>query len=273
MTAVRSATSAGMLRAFLRHRELLWELVKRDFIGRYKGSMFGVAWSLFNPLLMLAIYTLVFSVAFKARWGSAGDSKATFAIILFSGMIVHGFFAECLNRAPGLITSYPNYVKKVVFPLEILPWMALLSALLNFFLSLVVLLLFCALAGMPIQVGTLLIPLILLPLILTILGLSWILASLGVYLRDLAQVIGVLTTIALFLAPVFYPIESLPEDYRSLLVWNPITLPINEMRDVMLWGRPMDWGGWAGSLLVGVLVCYGGYWWFQATRKGFADVL
>lgn len=267
------ATPSAMLGSLIRHRELLWDLVKRDFIGRYKGSMLGVVWSLFNPLFMLAIYTIVFSVAFKARWGAGEESKVAFAIVLFSGMIVHSFFAECLNRAPGLITSHANYVKKVVFPLEILPWMALLSALLHFLVSFGVLLVFCLLAGVAVHIGALLIPIVLIPLILMMLGLSWIFASLGVYLRDLAQVMGMVTTVALFLAPVFYPIESLPETYQALLAWNPITLPIIQLRDLMLWDKPLQWGEWAISLAIGASVSFIGYWWFQKSRRGFADVL
>lgn len=262
-----------MLASLIQHRELLWDLVKRDFIGRYKGSILGVFWSLFNPLFMLAIYTIVFSVAFKARWGAGGESKVAFAIVLFSGIIIHSFFAECLNRAPSLITNNPNYVKKVVFPLEILPWMALLSALLHFLVSFGVLLIFCLLAGVAVHIGVLLTPVILIPLILMTMGFSWIFASLGVYLRDLSQVMGMVTTVALFLAPVFYPIESLPEVYRALLVWNPITLPIVQLRDLMLWGKPLHWGQWAVSLSIGTVFCYVGYWWFQKTRRGFADVL
>lgn len=268
-----SVAPLAMFGCAWRHRELIWELVKRDFIGRYKGSVFGVLWSLFNPLLLLAIYTFVFSVAFKAKWGTGGESKITFAIVLFSGMIVHGLFAECLNRAPVLIASNSNYVKKVIFPLEILPWMALFSALLNFLIGFGVLLVFCALAGVAVKGGVLLIPVALFPLILMIMGLSWAFASLGVYLRDLAQVMGMATTIALFLAPIFYPIEALPEAYRKLLVWNPITLPVTSLRDLMLWGKPIQWDLWAISLAIGLLVSYLGYWWFQKSRRGFADVL
>ena len=274
MSRYHSATPVAMLRSLVQNRELLWELVKRDFIGRYKGSMLGMAWSLFNPLLMLAIYTIVFSVAFKAKWGGTDEeNKVAFAIVLFSGMIIHSFFAECLNRAPSLIISHPHYVKKVVFPLEILPWMAILSALLHFFVSFGVLLVFCLLAQVTIHIGVLFTPVILLPLILMILGFSWAFASLGVYLRDLSQVIGMVTTVALFLAPVFYSIDKLPEIYQSILVWNPITLPIIQLRDLMLWNKPILWNQWAISLGIGLLICQTGYWWFQKSRRGFADVL
>jgi lipopolysaccharide transport system permease protein len=274
MSTFHPATPTAMLKGLVRHRDLLRELVKRDFIGRYKGSMLGVVWSLFNPLLMLAIYTFVFSVAFKARWGGHSDeSKIAFAIVLFSGIIVHSFFAECLNRAPSLITSHANYVKKVVFPLEILPWMALFSALLHFLVSFCVLLGFCLVSGVSIHAGILLVPLALLPLMLIVMGMSWILASLGVYLRDLSQVIGMLATISMFLAPVFYPIDSLPAAYRAILIWNPITLPVLQLRDLMLWGKPFQWQPWALSLIVGGVVFQAGYWWFQKSRRGFADVV
>jgi lipopolysaccharide transport system permease protein len=274
MSSDYSATPHGENTKGLLHRwALLPELVKRDFVGRYKGSMLGIVWSLFNPLLMLAIYTFVFSVAFQARWGIGEQSKIGFAVVLFSGMIVHSFFAECLNRAPGLITSHANYVKRVVFPLELLSMMTLFSALLHLLVSFAVLLAFCLLAGIEVHAGTLTLPLVLLPLTLMTLGLSWILASLGVYLRDLSQIVGVITTVALFLAPVFYPIEALPEAWRTLLIWNPITLPIIQLREVMLWGTPMRWDLWAANLAVGVAICLFGYWWFQKTRRGFADVL
>jgi lipopolysaccharide transport system permease protein len=262
-----------MLGGLLQHRELLWDLVKRDFIGRYKGSMLGAVWSLFNPLFMLAIYTLVFSVAFKSQWGVGDQSKVAFAIVLFSGIIVHNFFTECLNRAPSLILSHPNYVKKVVFPLEILPWMALLSALLHFLVSFGALLIFCLLAGVALHGGALLIPVLLVPLLLLMLGLTWILASLGVYLRDLSQIMGMVTTVALFLAPVFYPIESIPEAYRVYLMFNPITIPVMQLRDLLLWGKPFDWGLWALSLCISLVVLQMGYWWFQKSRRGFADVI
>lgn len=263
----------ALAETLIRNRGLLWELTKRDFVSRYKGSVFGLAWSLFNPLLMLAIYTFVFSVAFKARWGTGDENQVNFAIVLFSGLIIHALFAECLVRAPSLIAMNANYVKKVVFPLEVLPLMTMGSALGNFAVSLVVLIFFCIVSGTPLQPAGLLLPILLLPLLLMILGLSWFLASLGVYLRDFAQVIGMLTTIALFLAPIFYPISGLPPLYQSLLILNPITLPVLQLRDALLWGEPLNWVAWGVSLMVGLAIFYLGFAWFQKTRRGFADVL
>jgi lipopolysaccharide transport system permease protein len=151
--------------------------------------------------------------------------------------------------------------------------MALFSALLHFLVSFGILVVFCLLSGVNIHIGILLIPLALLPLILMIMGTSWILASLGVYLRDLSQVIGMLITISLFLAPIFYPIDSLPDAYKALLVWNPITLPVIQLRNLVLWDRPFQWSEWAISLMVGLAIFQIGYWWFQKTRRGFADVV
>ncbi len=272
-STLHPTSPASILASLRQHRGLIRDLVKRDFLGRYRGSILGVAWSLFHPLLMMAIYTLVFSVAFKARWGSGPESKVAFALVLFSGMIVHALFAECLNNAPSLVSSRPNYVKKIVFPLEILPWMTLCSALLHFLVSFAVLLVFCLIAGLPIHGGALLIPVVLLPLIVLTLGLTWLFAALGVYMRDLAQGMGLITTILLFLSPVFYPIESLPAAYRSLMHLNPITLPIIQLRELLLWDKPLNWSAWGVSLLIAAALSHMGYYCFQKARRGFADVL
>lgn len=273
MSVNYSTSPSAMIGSLLSHRELIWELVKRDFIGRYKGSIMGIAWSLLHPILMLVIYTFVFSVAFKARWGTGEESKVAFAIVLFSGMIVHGLFAECLNRAPMIIVNQPNYVKKVVFPLEILPWVTLSSALMHFLVSLGLLLIFCFFSGISLMSTAVFIPIIMFPLILMTLGLTWLFSSLGVYLRDIAQGMGVITTMLMFLSPVFYKTSAFPEAYQILFSINPLTLPIEQLRDVMLWGNTPNWGSWTSSLFAGIAICYFGFWWFQKTRRGFADVL
>lgn len=273
MSLHHSTAPSAIIGSLFKHRDLIWELVKRDFIGRYKGSIIGVAWSLLHPLLMLAIYTLVFSIAFKARWGDVEESKVAFALVLFSGMIVHGLFAECLNRAPGIIVSQPNYVKKVVFPLEILPWVALCSALLHFLVSLGLLLIFCIFSGVSLKAPVVFIPVIMLPLLLMTLGLTWLFSALGVYLRDIAQGMGVVTTVLMFLSPVFYKTSAFPEDYQILFALNPLTLPIEQLRDVILWGNAIDWHSWIISFFVGSAICYIGFWWFQKSRRGFSDVL
>jgi lipopolysaccharide transport system permease protein len=248
-------------------------MVRRDVLGRYRGSIMGLAWSFFNPLLMLAVYTFVFSVVFKARWNPESESRTEFALVLFAGLLVFNVFSECLNRSPGLILSNVNYVKKVVFPLEILPWVALGSALFHMLVSLAVWLLFyLVVLGLP-PLTLILFPLVLAPLVLLTMGLSWFLASLGVYLRDIAQVIGVVTTTLLFLSPIFYPLSALPEDYRLPLQLNPVALAIEQTRNVLIFGMPPQWGVFALYLAATALVALLGFAWFQKTRRGFADVL
>jgi lipopolysaccharide transport system permease protein len=260
--------------ALWRHRGLVWQMARREVVGRYRGSVMGIAWSFFNPVLMLLVYTFVFSVVFKARWGvGAEESRASFAIVLFVGMIVHGLFAEVANRAPGLILGNVSYVKRVVFPLEVLPWIAMGSALFHTAVSLVVLLLAQLILTHQVPWTLVLFPLVVAPLILATMGLAWFLAAIGVYVRDIGQTIGIVTTVMLFLSPVFYPVSALPEQYQAWLHLNPLTFVIEEGRKVLLFGQLPDWGGWALYLVVSLGVAWAGFWWFQKTRKGFADVV
>lgn len=258
----------------LRNRLLILEMTKREVVGRYRGSMMGLAWSFFNPILLLVVYTFVFSVVFKARWGiNAGESKTDFAIVLFVGMIVHGLFSECVNRAPGLILSNANFVKKVVFPLEVLPWIAMGSALFHAGVSLIVLLVAQLIVSQDLPWTCLLLPLIVAPLVFVTMGFAWFLAATGVFVRDIAQTTGIVTTAMMFLSPVFYPIASLPKEYQSLLQLNPLTFIIEEARQVLIWGRLPDWIGLGLYCIFSLVFAWMGFWWFQKTRKGFADVL
>lgn len=256
-----------------RNRSLIAASVRREVLGRYRGSFMGILWSFFNPLLMLAVYTFVFSVVFNARWNVASDSKTEFALVLFAGLIIYNLFAECVTRAPGLILANVNYVKKVVFPLEILPWVTLGSALFHGAISLGVwLLAYLLLFGLP-QPTFVYFPLIVMPFALLIMGISWLLASLGVFLRDVAQIIGVVTTIFMFLSPIFYPASSLPPAYQALIFANPLTPIIEQTRDVLFWGKLPDFQLLGVYLLLSAVVAWLGFAWFQKTRKGFADVL
>jgi lipopolysaccharide transport system permease protein len=269
-----SVSPLEMVASVWRNKGLIRNLIHREVVGRYKGSVLGMFWSLATPIFMLAVYTFVFSEVFKARWGSgSSDSKAEFAMVLFAGLMIFNLFAECVGRAPGLILANVNYVKKVVFPLEVLPWVSMGNSLFHFAVSLCVwLVTYLALFGVP-HWQVLLLPLVLLPLVLFVMGLSWSLASLGVYLRDVGQIIGVLITVLMFLTPIFYPASSLPSDYQVLMFLNPLTPPIEMTRDMLYWGRLPDMAMLmiytAGSLAFAIL----GFAWFQKTRKGFADVL
>jgi len=268
-----SVSPKEMCACLWRNRNLIKESVKREVMGRYRGSAIGLLWSFFNPLLMLAIYTFVFSEVFKSRWSVGSDSKTEFALVLFAGLIVFNLFAECINRAPGLILSNVNYVTKVVFPLEILPFVVLMSALFHTVISLGVWgLAYATFFGLP-HVTIIYLPLVFIPLILFIMGFSWALASFGVYLRDIVQFIGILTSVLMFLSPIFFPARAIPETYRYLFYFNPLTLVIEQTRDVLYFGLLPDFGllakCWFGSFIIAWL----GFAWFQKTRKGFADVL
>jgi lipopolysaccharide transport system permease protein len=186
---------------------------------------------------------------------------------------VHGLFAEVLNRGPSLILSNVNYVKKVVFPLEILPVITMGAALFHSLISLGVLLAVFVLFNGYLHWTSIFTPLVLLPLVILTLGLAWMLASLGVFLRDVGQTIGITTTVMLFLAPVFYPVTAVPEEFRPWLMVNPLTFIIEQAREVLIWGRLPDWTGLGTYTVVALATAWAGYAWFQKTRKGFADVL
>ena len=265
----------SLLRSLWRNRQIITQMTRREVVGRYKGSVMGLAWSFFNPVFMLTVYTFVFSEIFKSRWsGIGGDgSKTQFAVVLFVGMIVLSLFSEVLNRAPGLILSNANYVKKVVFPLDILPVIAMGAALFHSCVSLVVLLAAFALFNSFLHWTVIFIPLVLLPLVIFALGLSWMLASLGVFLRDVGQTVGIITTVLMFLSPVFYPVTAVPERFRPFIMANPLTFVIEQAREVLIWGHLPNWVGLSIYTLTAIVVAWAGYAWFQKTRKGFADVL
>ena len=272
--AAQPTSVVALGKSLWRNRQLILQMTKREVVGRYKGSVMGLAWSFFNPVFMLTVYTFVFSVIFKSRWGVGGEeSKTQFAVVLFVGMIVHGLFAEVLNRAPSLILSNVNYVKKVVFPLEILPVIAMGAALFHSIISLGVLLAAFALFNGYLHWTVVFTPLVLLPLVILATGLAWMLASLGAFLRDVGQTIGIITMVLMFLAPVFYPVTAVPEEFRPWLMANPLTFIIEQAREVLIWGRVPDWTGLGTYTVVAMAITWAGYAWFQKTRKGFADVL
>lgn len=268
-----STSPIEMFGSLWRNRELIKASAKREVLGRYRGSALGLLWSFFNPLFMLAVYTFVFSVVFRARWNIESDSKTEFALVLFAGLIVFNMFGESINRAPALVANNPNFVKKVVFPLEILPAVTLLSSLFHGLISLGVwLLAYLVLFGLP-HATVLYLPLVILPFLILILGLSWVLASLGVFLRDVSQFIGTVITVLMFMTPIFYPATALPEEFRKWLYLNPLTPIIEQARDVLYWGRSPDFAILGIYALASTAIAWLGFVWFQKTRKGFADVI
>lgn len=271
-----NVTLSNILLSLKRHYPLILQLIKREVAGRYRGSLLGLLWSFINPILMLAVYTFVFSVVFKVRLDQETgvyDDKFAFALLLFAGLIVFNLFSECLSRAPGLILTNVNYVKKIIFPLEILPWVTLGSALFHAGISFLVLLTFLLIIDHPIHWTLIYLPVIVLPFLLLIMGLSWLLASIGVFVRDIGQFIGLILTILLFMSPIFYPASALPESVRDYLFLNPLTFIIEQTRGVTLYGQSPDWIGLIAYYMIAVLVAWIGLRWFEKTRKGFADVL
>ncbi|HCK81552.1 MAG TPA: ABC transporter permease [Candidatus Competibacteraceae bacterium] len=273
-----SARSGGAFRRVLRQswlqRPLFVKLLRRDFAERYRGSYLGVLWSLLLPLLSLLVFTFFFGVIFKMRWaGRSEGSLGELALILFVGMALYSFLAECLGRAPGLIMAHSNYVKNVIFPLEMLPAVMVASGLLTLAATFVVILLLQMALGGGWHWTVLLLPVAVLPLVLFVLGFSWFLASLGVYMRDIQQLIAPLVQLFMFLSPVFYPMAALPEPLRPWLQLNPLASVIEQSRGIILFGQPPAWGPYALCLSGSALVALLGLYWFARTRQGFADVL
>lgn len=268
-----SEAALGVISTASRHRKLILRLAKREILARYKGSLLGILWAVISPLLLLIVYTFVFSYIFHMRWGNTDQTTGQFALLMYSGLIVFNIFSECLNRAPGLMLENVSYIKKVVFPLEILPYVQLASSLFNAAVSAIILsIAYPFVFGAP-PLTCLLAPLFLLPLLMLVLGLSWFLASLGVFLRDVRQVIGLFITMVMFMSPIFYPLQMVPEPYRLLLHFGPLAVPMNQVTAVLFRGEAPDWPALAAYGMVAFLTAVGGYWWFMRTRKAFSDVV
>jgi len=272
---INYATSVtSMFTSIVRNRRLIFQLARREVIGRYQGSMMGLMWSFLNPIFMLIVYTIFFSVFLKARWSISGEeTHADYSIILFIGLILNGLFSECVSRAPTLIVSNANYVKKVVSPLEIFPCIAVLSALFHVGVSIAVLLIAQIILNHWLSWSLIFFPIVILPFIFLILGLTWFLAALGVYIRDIAQLTVVFTTVMLFMSPVFFPIASLPARIQPWLLLNPLTFIVEQSRNIFFHAALPDWTGLGIYSLVSLTIAWLGFWWFQKTREGFADVL
>jgi lipopolysaccharide transport system permease protein len=272
-SSVHPVSLLNLVRTLVRNRQLVWQMFKQEFRVRYSGSVLGVLWSFFTPLLQVLAFAFLFSVIMQVRWGTSANSEVNFVVVLFVGMMVHSIFADAVSRAPHMIVGQASYVKKIVFPLEILPVVSLLVALSN------------ACIGLLIEVATnivlthalpwtiLYLPVVLLPYLLLILGLVYFLAGAGVYLRDISHGIGAVVMLSLFLSPVFYPITSVPASYRPLFYLNPVTTAVEQVRSVVLLGGSPEWTVLLPYLLVALGVLTLGFGFFQKSRNGFADVL
>lgn len=264
-----------MRRLWSRHRWIFAQLARREIAQRYRGSLFGLAWSLINPLLMLGMYSFVFTVVLQARWPgmAARDDSAAYVVMLFSGLAVHAFLADCLARAPQQIVGNANFVRKVVFPLPVIAVAQLGAAAFHFAINLLLLLaLHLVVFGLP-PLTIVLLPLVVLPLAAFGLGIMWGVSALTVYFRDLGQVVGVLTTLLLFLSPALYPIEQVPDSLRTFLYLNPLTPAVEQLRMVAIRGEVPGFLEWAGFLAAGLAVLALGWTAFRSLQAGFADVL
>ncbi|NTU31100.1 ABC transporter permease [Brevibacillus sp. HB1.1] len=255
-------------------RLLIKNLAIREIQAKYKDSYLGILWSFIHPLFLLTIYTFVFSVVFKAKWGTnGGQSTSEFAMMLFSGLIVFNIFSELANRSPSLIINNSNYVKKVIFPLEVLPVSVLFSVLTNFLISFTIFVIGQYILLDYISPTIFMVPIVLLPLIMISLGISYLLASLGVYIRDVAQSVGIVVNMLFFLTPVFYPVTAVPKEFQYYMNLNPLTYLISVFRDTVFNGVMPDLlllTGWIAGGFVFLIACYA---WFMVTRRGFADVI
>jgi lipopolysaccharide transport system permease protein len=263
-----------MARSLWAQRDLTWQFVVREVVGRYRGSALGLLWSLVNPLVLLVVYTFIFGIVFKGQWPHrTSDSLAGYSLILFCGISAYSIFAEVVGRAPLLVVGVPNYVKKVVFPLEILPVSTLGSALFHGGVSLGLVVLGNLLLTGRLAWTLLLLPLVALPLIFLALGVGWLLASLGVFVRDIGYTVALVIQVLFFSTPIFYPFESIPAPFSTVIRLNPLASIVENFRRVILWGELPSWTGlalWTGLTFVMMVL---GYAFFMKTKKAFADVL
>ena len=270
LAAEQAPTFAHSLRY---HGWLVVQLARRDIQTRYKGTHLGWIWALFSPLLMLGVYTIAFKYIFKVRWPGAGDSPIEFALHLFAGLLIFQAAAECWSRSPRLINDHPHLVKKVRFPLALLPWAPVLNAAFHAGVSMVLLVIVATALGATPQPQWLLLPLLLIPLALLLWGGSLLLASLGVFIRDLPQLVTLAIGLLQFLTPIFYPLSALPPLAQKLLGWNPLTVFIEQVRALVFQGGLPSMQMWAQSMLVSTLLALLAYALFRRVRSGFADVI
>ena len=263
------------IQLIMRHHDLLSQLLRRNLATRYRGSVLGLVWSFAHPLMMLAVYTFVFGIVFKSRWGidTLNDNPASFPLIMFCGMAVFNVFSESVNSSAGLIVGNPSYVKKVIFPLELLPICNVLTSLIFGLAWFALLMVGSGLFLHQFSWTMLLLPITLVPLLLISCGVSFLVASLGVYLRDIQQLVSIITQILFFMTPIFYPISIVPEKLRWILELNPLSAVVDETRKIFLYGQLPNWWTCLGIFILSCIIFQLGFAWFAKTKKGFADIL
>jgi lipopolysaccharide transport system permease protein len=271
--ATRESGPIAIFGSAVRHRHLIWRLAAREFEAQFRGSVLGRFWAALAPLLMLGMYTYVFGVVMQSHWPGAEGSTLRVALLYFVGLTYFNFFFECINRAPSLLLENVAYIKKVVFPLDILAWVSLVSAALRFAFSMAILIVFfLVIEGVP-PLSALALPLISAPLALIALGFVWFLSALGVYLRDIRSAMLVIAPATMFMSPVFFPLTVVPEPIRMFLYANPLTYVIESARSVLFDGHWPDPLGLGIYSLIACVFAWLGRSWFMSVRSGFADVV
>ncbi|AOW12662.1 hypothetical protein LPB72_16670 [Hydrogenophaga crassostreae] len=272
--ALHPASPKALLLTLWRQKNLIFALTKREIEGRYKGSLFGIFWSVLTPLMMVSVFTFVFGEIFQSKWaGAKSANHLDFAAALFSGLLVYNLFAECIGKAPYLITSNPNYVKKIIFPLEVLSIVTVLAALFHFLVAYAVVIVLVLFSGWDLTWTVLYTPVIVFPLLMLVMGLTWLISALGVFLRDIGQIIAPVLTALMFLSPIFYPLSSVNPKLQWIYHINPITFVVETLRAALLHNQRPGGQAWLAYTAVCALVMVVGFLFFQRTRKGFADVI
>jgi lipopolysaccharide transport system permease protein len=268
-----SGSLLALGKTLVANRDLVLGLAKREVESRYRGATMGTLWALLNPLIMLSVYTFFFTQVLKSRWPGVAESGLDFSLILFPGLLVFAFFSECVAKAPALVVGNQSYVKKIVFPLELLPVISLLGALFHAVIGLLIWCVFYLAVKRYLPMTALLVAAPFIPLGFLTLGVSWMLAALGVYVRDITHIVTGLLAALMFLAPIFYPISAVPETYRPVILMNPISVAVEQVRSILYHGQMIDWRQWVLYLGISVVVAWAGLMVFQRARKAFADVL
>lgn len=267
----------AMLRALWRYRDLVRQFAMREVLVRHKGTSLGILWAVLQPLLVLGIYTFIFGFVFANRWSQLqGPAWANFPLNFFTGYLLYGLFSDCVNRSPSLITEHPNLVRKVVFPLEILPLTTCGASLIYFTISASLLLVVKVIVTQTLSWTILLFPIVLFPLVMLTLGVSWLFASLGAFIRDFKQVVPVLMQLLFFVTPVFYDVSLIKEPFQQIIRLNPLTTIVEFGRKTLMWGQaptPEDWISLGVVSALAFVVMIGGYAWFCKSKRGLADVL
>lgn len=260
-------------RPLFSNRELFWQLLLRDIQSSVRGSVLGIGWIVLTPLVLVAIYTFVFGVVLQSAWVSKTDSSLEVPLIYFTGLMVFSFFMEIITRAPEYIRANKTYVTKIVFPVEVLDWILVGTAAFKLAASATLLTVFLVLVLGRFPTGMLAAPLVIAPLVVLCAGLAWFISAVGTYVRDLNQLLLAIGPVLMFVSPIFYSVEQVPENFRAVFWANPLTWVLETLRGLLFFNQGIDWQGYALYWVAAIAVFAAGFGFFQRARTGFADVI